>query len=341
VRQKIEQHRGLVGLDIGSTSVKLVELSGQPGSFSLENIAVVAVPEDASSSAYGQAIRLLLEGKELQTDRVATAISGRKVAVRGMKFPVLADKELAGAIRYEGSQVIAFDIDDSYADHCVMEPADARPESMDVLFVAARKEAVDARTSLIEASGLEARIVGVDALVLLDALIGREELPETFGVVNIGATNTSIGIAREHALPFVRDIDIAGSSYTKAISNALGVEFDEAEKIKITDLEREPDAYRAADGVTRRLVKELSRSLVYYQTRGNGTPVDTLFLCGGSSGLPGVRETIADALGVDVRNWSPFELIEIDETRFDGDAVRKLSPIASLAAALAMKQDPN
>jgi type IV pilus assembly protein PilM len=336
-----EQHRGLVGLDIGSTSVKLVELSGEPGSFLLENIAVVAVPEGASSSAYEQAISLVLEGKDLQTERVATSISGRKVAVRGMKFPALAEKELEGAIRYEGSQVIAFDIDDSYADHCVVKSSDSGTESMNVLFVAARKEAVDGRTSLLETTGLEPRVVGVDALVLLDALLEREDLPDTFGVVNMGAVNTSIGITRLNSVPFVRDIDIAGISYTTEIAAALSIELDEAEKLKITGIEKEPEAYRAAEMVTRRLVKELSRSLIYYQTRNNDSPVTELFLCGGASGLAGVRESIAEMLNVRVTNWSPLEYVGIDDDRFDAEAVKRLSPVASLAAALAMKQDPN
>lgn len=336
-----EQHRGLVGLDVGSTSVKLIELSGEPGSFMLENIAVVAVPERASSSAYEQAISLVLEGKELQTERVATSISGRKVAVRGMRFPVLAEKELEGAIRYEGSQVIAFDIDDSYADHCVLTSSDCGAQSMDVLFVAARKEAVDGRTSLLESTGLEPRVVGVDALVLLDALLERDELPETFGVVNMGASNTSIGITRADAVPFVRDIDIAGISYTEEIAAALSIELDEAEKLKITGVEREPEAYRAVEMVTRRLVKELSRSVVYYQTRNNDSPVTELFLCGGASGLAGVKESIAEMLNVKVTNWSPLEYVSIDDARFDAEAVKKLSPVTSLAAALAMKQDPN
>jgi type IV pilus assembly protein PilM len=339
--RQTEQHRRLVGLDIGSTSVKLVELSGQPGSFTLENIAVVAVPEDASSSAYGQAISLVLEGKELSTGRVATAISGRKVAVRGMRFPLLAEKELDGAIRYEGSQVIAFNIDDSYSDHCLMQPAESHPKFMDILFVAARKDAVDGRAKLLEGAGLEPRVIGVDALVLLDSLLRRDDLAETFGVINIGALNTSIGITRANAVPFVRDIEIAGSSYTAAIASALSIDFDEAEKIKITAIEQDPEAYRAAEGVTRRLVKELSRSLVYYQTRGNGSPVNELFLCGGSSALPGIREAIAEMLNVEVKHWSPLEEVEIDDARFDTEAVSRLSPIVSLAAALAMKQDPN
>jgi len=339
--RQTEQHRGLIGLDIGSTSVKLVELSGKPGSFALENIAVVAVPDDASSSAYGQAISLALEGKELQTDRVATSASGRKVAVRGMRFPALSGKELIGAIRYEGSQVIAFDIEDAYCDHCVIESSDPHTELMDILFVVARKEAIDFKTHVIEGAGLEPRVVGVDALMLLNALFQRDDLPETVGVVNIGAANTSIGIARRDSAPFVRDVDVAGNSYTEAIATAMSIEIDEAEKIKITDPDHDATTIRATQHVTRHLVNQVSRSLMYYQTRGQGTPVDALYLCGGSSSLPAVEQDIAKTLGIPVEHWSPLEQVSVDDARFDAGAVAKLSPVTSLAAALAMKPDPN
>jgi type IV pilus assembly protein PilM len=367
VRQS-DQYRGLVGLDIGSTSVKLVELSGTPGHFELENIAVVAVPDDASVGAYKRAVSMLLEGKELMTKRVATSVSGRKVAVRGMRFPMLADKELDGAIRYEGSQVIAFDIDECYVDHCVIpstsraavvddeedeseEPGEERPivaaveaetqQLMNILFVAARRESVDSKLGVLEEAGLEPRVVGVDALILLEALLQDDGLPETVGVINIGAESTSIGIVREGTVPFVRDIDIAGSSYTKAIANALSVTLEEAEQLKIQDPDRNPDAMAAMGTVTRQLVGELSRSLMYYQSRSNGATVESLFMCGGASGLPGLAEAISDMAGLPIARWSPLDSVRIDEARFDGEAVARLSAIASLAAALAMKKDPN
>lgn len=363
-----DQYRGLVGLDIGSTSVKLVELSGTPGSFELENIAVVAVPDDASVGAYKRAVSMLLEGKELATKRVATSVSGRKVAVRGMRFPMLADKELDGAIRYEGSQVIAFDIDECYVDHCVIPSASSAPvaddekdeteeqddeqaveepaktetqELMNILFVAARRESVDSKLGVLQEVGLEPRVVGVDALILLEALLQDEELPETVGVINIGASSTSIGIVRDGTVPFVRDIDIAGNSYTQAIANALSVTLEEAEQMKIQEPERDPDATAAIGTVTRQLVGELSRSLMYYQSRGNGAKVESLFMCGGASGLPGLVDAISEMAGLPITRWSPLDSIQVNESRFDTEAVNRLSAIASLAAALAMKKDPN
>jgi type IV pilus assembly protein PilM len=331
----------LVGIDIGSTSVKLVELSGSPRSFTLENISVVAVPEEASASAYERAISLVLEGKDLSTSHVATSVSGRKVAVRGMRFPVLAKAELDGALRYEGSQVIAFELHGSYLDHHVIESDKTKTGLMDVLFVAARKEAVDPKVSVLEQAGLEPRVVGVDALVLLDALLTEENLPETCGVINIGASNTSIGIARKGTVPFVRDIEIGGSNYTQAVANALSVSIEDAEKVKVMEPERDMASARAIERVTRRLVDEISRSLMYYQTRGNGSQVNALYMCGGASGIPGLDAAISEVAGLEVHNWSPLDGVLVDDARFDAGAVKRLSSVSSLAAALAMQQDPN
>jgi len=332
-----------VGVDIGSTSVKLVELSGSPRAFELENISVVAVPDDASSSAYGKAMSLVLEGKDLVTNRTAISVSGRKVAVRGMRFPELGRAELDGALRYEGSQVIGFELHGSYLDHCVIESEAEASDSalMDVLFVAARKETVDAKIAVLEEVGLEPRVVGVDALVLLDALLLEEGLPETCGVIDIGASSTSIGVARKGTVPFVRDIEIGGNDYTEAIASALSVPLEDAEKAKIMEPERELACARAIEQVTRQLVGELSRSFMYYQTRGNGTQVDALFMCGGASIVPGLSDAISEMAGFQVVSWSPLDRVRVDDTRFDAEAVKRLAPISSLAAALAMKKDPN
>lgn len=339
--RKHEQYRGLLGVDIGSTSLKLIELSGTPGSFELENISVVAVPDDASVAAYDRAMSFLLEGRDVATTRVATSVSGRKVAVRGMRFPPLGKAELDSALKYEGSQVIAFELNDSYLDHCIIESDDNDGSRMDILFVAARNETVDGRTAILEKAGLEPRVVGVDALVLLDSLMLEEGLPETCAVVNVGASNTSIGIAREGTVPFIRDIAIGGNDYTEAVAAGMSIPLEEAEKVKIMEPERDPACSRAIENVTRHLTGELSRSLMYYQSRGSGAKVDSLYVCGGASSIPGLVDAISEVAELQVINWSPLDSVTIDESRFDVEAVRRLSSVSSLAAALAMRKDPN
>ena len=330
----------LIGLDLGSRSVKLVELSGTTPDFELESIAFASVEGDAPSATYVQAIRSVLETGGVCTKRVATSVCGSHVAVRSFRFPKLSAAELEGAVFYEGSQVIAFDIDDAYVDHTVLPPL-SEEEMTEVLFVAVRKENVDLRTRLVEESGLEPRVVGVDALVLLEALLLEEGLPETVAVIDIGSRSSSIGVTKRGAAPFVRDIEIAGNSFTEAIASSLGISMAEAESVKLSDSRRLPAIVGAVEDATRQLVAEVRRSLVYYQTRERGSNVDAIFICGGCSQLPGLPESIADATGIGVRRWSPLGRVRVSDEKFDRNAVCELEPTMSLAAALAMQRDGN
>lgn len=333
-----DQHM-LTGIDMGSASVKLVELSGTPPDLELQTIALVSVMDEGPEYTCERALSMILDSNALENKRVATSVSGSNVAVRDLRFPKLASNEIQGAARYEGSQVIPFDINDCYVDYAVLGSDEPDQENVDVLFVAASKAAVDSRTRTLEAFGLDPRFVGVDMLILLEALLRREDLPETVAVLDVGAKYTGIGISRARSQPFVRDLDIAGNSYTEAISKELGIPTKEAETAKVADSKRSSAVERVIQGVTGRLVGEIKRSLVYYETRAHGSKVDRMFLCGGSSRLPGLVETVNATLGIPVELWSPISDVKIDGARFDIPSVEQLAPIAALAAALAMKRD--
>jgi type IV pilus assembly protein PilM len=335
---KLDQRR-LTGLDIGSSSVKLVEFSGVAPHLELERIALASIVEDDPDSTCERAISMILDSNTLECRRVATSVSGPTVAVRSLRFPNMAPDEIAGAVRYEGSQVIAFDIDDCYVDYSILASEDGNADTMDVLFVAAGKKMVDSKTRMIEAAGLEPRFVGVDMLVLLEALLRRRDLPETVALVDVGSTCTGIGITRGGDQPFVRDLDIAGHTYTEAISAELGIPIQEAETAKVAESRRSSAVERIIQGVTGQLVGELKRSLVYYQTRGHGSKIEKILLCGGSARVPGLLETVKDALGMPVELWSPISDVKVDGGRFDLPSVEQLAPIVALAAALAMKED--
>lgn len=300
----------------------------------------MAVVEDRGHGpCYQEAIASVLETAGVTTKRVATSVCGAHVAVRGFRFPKLTQSELHGAVWYEGSQVIPFDIHEAYVDYSIVSQGEADEGRTDVLFVAASRPEVDARLSLLRSSGLEPRVVTVDALALLEAVLREPDLPETVAVLNIGATNSSMGITRGRSLPFVRDIDIAGNTYTQAVAHALGVTLAEAEQAKIVESARNPKVIYAIETVTRQLAAELSRSLMYYQTRDHGTKVDVIYLCGGCSQLPGLADAIAETTTTAVRPWSALGHMRIDESRLDRAAVNELSAFVSLAAALASKDE--
>jgi type IV pilus assembly protein PilM len=302
---KLERQR-LTGLDIGSSSVKLVELSGAAPNLELEKIALASIVEDDPDSTRESAISAILDSNALECRHVATSISGPNVSVRDLRFPNLAPE----------------DIDDCYMDYSIMDSSAEGPDAVDVLFVAAGKALVDSRTRMIEDAGLDPRFLGVDMLVLLEALLRRKDLPETVALLDVGATCPGIGIARPGGRPFVRDLDIAGHTYTEAISSELGIPLQEAETAKVAESRRSSAVERIIQGVTGRLVGEIRRSLVYYQKR-YGCKIDEIFLCGGSSRVPGLAETVREALGMPAHIWSPIDDVTID----------------ALATALAMKED--
>ena len=333
--------RSLLGLDVGSRSVKLVELARAGRGLELKSIAMAVVEDNGISPGYREAVASVLETACVGTKRVAVSLCGAHVAVRGFRFPSLKPSELEGAVWYVGSQVIPFDIREAYVDYTIVGRQAPDAGRTDVLFVAASRAAVDERLALLRSCGLEPRLVTVDALALLDAVIAEPDVPETAAVLSIGATNSSIGIAREGALPFVRDIEIGGNTYTQAVAKALGVSLQEAERAKIVESARNPMVIYAIDGVTRQLVGELARSLMYYQTRDHGSKADAIYLCGGCSQLHGLADAIADETETAVRTWTALGRVAIDESRFDRTALNELAPFMSLATALAARGDIN
>jgi type IV pilus assembly protein PilM len=334
------EQKGTVGVDVGTTSVRVVELEGAPGSFELVSAALAPVPLHASPPSYQHALASAVQSANADSRRAVTSVSGGHVAVRSFKFPKLSPSEIEGAVWYEGGQVIAFDIEESYVDYTVFPSGpDNEGRETPVLFVAAMKNEVDDLTGLIRSVGLEPRMVGVDALVLLEAVKEQRDAPGTPCVVHVGASKTSISAASDGGLPFVRDIDVAGNTYTQAVAEALGVTPAEAEEAKRRDLRHDETVMFAVENVTRRLVGELARSLVYYQTRGDGKHVDTIYLCGGSSRVPGLDEAISRATSVPVAPWSPLDGVRIDPARFDRAELDRMKPHLSLATALAMQTE--
>lgn len=333
------EERQLIGVDLGNASVKLAVLSIGSGWKRLEAAALAPVGPERTADDYETALSSVLEAAEGFGRRVATSVSGPHVAVRTLHFPRLGAEEIEGAVWYEGGQVIAFDIDDSLVDYDVLD-ADEGKEKTNVLFVAATKEEVAKRTSILEACGLEPRVVGVDGLVLLEALLSSADLPPTTGILDIGARYSCLGVSRCGTVPFVRDIDIAGDTFTQAISDALGVTVAEAEEIKIAGDWTDARVSNAVHSATRWLVAEINRSLVYYQTREDGSKVDRLFLCGGGSRIRGLRESISESIGIEVDEWDSLRGITVDEARFDSGLIESIRDFMPLAVALAMKSDP-
>jgi type IV pilus assembly protein PilM len=345
------RYNSLAGLDIGSTSVKVVQLSGVAKLPRLERVAVVSIDPDVDPGAATiKAIKQAVREAKLTTDKAAASVAGPLLAVRHLQFPKLSGEELKGAIHWEGSQVIPFNIEDVYIDFQILPSGgDAAAEKIEVLFIAASKQLIDDRFKLTQRGGLDPRVIDIDALAMLNCFQkGRDKQGDqihtdtpTTALLNIGARFTNLAVINSNSRPFTRDLMIAGNNFTEAIEKATGVSFKEAD-----DLKKQPNSISLAENtaimesVFGKLGNEIRLSFDYFQTKEGGNKIDRILLGGGASQTLGLRGFISEALDIPADEWNPLENVEIDPKKFDNRKLMEITSRLTIATGLALRKDP-
>ncbi len=236
--------KSLVGLDIGSSAVKAVELRPAGKGYRVAAFAVEPVPPDSivdgaiiDAGAVADAIRRIFEGnKAFKAKDVCASLSGNAVIVKKITLPVMTASELDDSISWEAEQYIPFDIQDVNLDYQILDPGtgpDSRG-SMDVLLVAAKKEKIGDYTGVIAQAGLTPVVVDVDAFALQNAYEANYGLDarEVVVLMNAGASAININILQGDQSVFTRDISLGGNAYTEAVQRELGLPFEAAEQLK-------------------------------------------------------------------------------------------------------------
>jgi len=232
------QKRALVGLDIGSSSIKAVELkSSKQGyelmSFGLEALAQDTVVDGAIMDAplVAGAISNIFETQKIKTKNVATAVSGHSVIVKRVTLPSMTEEELYDRIQSEASQHIPFDIADVNLDHQLLESIDSQ---MDVLLVAVKKDKILNHTNVLAQSGKNSTVVDIDAFALQNCYeLNYDPDPgQTVALLNIGASVMNINIVRGGIPLFTRDVSVGGNQYTDALQKELDLSYEDAERLK-------------------------------------------------------------------------------------------------------------
>src|SRR5436190_4533775 len=235
--------KAVVGLDIGSSAVKAVELKPAGKGFKVTAFAIEPVPPDSivdgaiiDGTAVADAIRRLFENKAFKVKEVVASLSGNAVIVKKINLPVMTEAELAESIYWEAEQYIPFDIQDVNLDYQILDPGTGPGAggTMDVLLVAAKKEKIADYTGVISQAGRVPVIVDVDAFALQNAYEVNYGLdPEAVVVLlNAGASAININILTGDQSLFTRDVSIGGNAYTEAVQKELNLPFDSAEQMK-------------------------------------------------------------------------------------------------------------
>jgi type IV pilus assembly protein PilM len=344
--------RSIVGLDVGSSTVKAVELAskGKSGGFELAHLGVADVPSEAivqgaflNSSAITDAIREAIENGKIKNKNVAAAVSGHSVIVKKVGLPMMTHEELDEQIRWEAEQYIPFDVNEVNLDFQILDSGN-QDGQMEVLLVAAKKDLIDDYVQVISEAGLNPVAIDVAAFAVENAF--EANYPDlangTVALVNIGAQVVNINILSAGVPCFTRDITTAGNQYTEEIQKALSISFSEAERIKLGG--RGADSHdvvpqeveQAIQSVAETVIGEISRSLELYGATSAESRIENVYLSGGSAKVSGFQKAFHDRTGLPVEILNPLARM-LPNNKFEPAFLDDLAPALGVGVGLALR----
>jgi type IV pilus assembly protein PilM len=344
----------LVGLDIGSSAVKAVELTmkGRSGDFELTHLGIAPLPPEAivqgaflNSSAIVDAIREAVEKAKIKTKQVAAAVSGHSAIVKKANLPAMTRDELDEQIRWEAEQYIPFDVNEVNLDFQILDEQGGEGQ-MEVLLVAAKKDLIDDYVQVIMEAGLQPAIVDVAAFAVENCYESNYTTRpgEVVALVNIGAQVVNINIVAGGVPSFTRDITTAGNQYTEEIQKALSISFEEAERIKLggrggqDSQEVVPhEVEQAMQAVTETVIGEISRSLDFYAATAAENRIEKVFLSGGSASVAGLKAAFQERTGHNVEILNPLQRM-MPSSKFEPELLDDVAPALGVGVGLALRQ---
>ncbi|MBL9106579.1 MAG: type IV pilus assembly protein PilM [Myxococcales bacterium] len=342
--------RHCIGLDIGSTAIKLVQLRPGRNGHALERFGVQPVPARAIvDGAVAQPERVVAALRELVARTgprgrdVALAVTGNGVIVKRISVPRLEPAAFAQQVEWEARQIVApRSRDDVLIDHTPLRQNPMTGE-VEVLLVVAKKDLVGQYTRVVQDAGLRPVVVDATAFTLqncVEASLGLTQ-GETLAVVNVGATASTICIIVEGMPAYGRDLSSGGHSYTDALARSFGLGEEEAERIKRG--EQPPDDpllfERTMHQVSEAIAAEVHRSLMFFLGSVNDNSPARIVLAGGSALVPSLRPALAERSRLPVALLDPFARVQVDPRRVDLAALRTCAPIAAVAFGLALRAE--
>jgi type IV pilus assembly protein PilM len=334
----------VVGLDIGTSAVKVVELKPKGSSYELAGFGIAHVPAGAiqggevkQQDAVQQAIRQALVQGGVQATEAVIGVSGGSVIAKRVNLPKMSESELGESIRWEAEQHIPFDIDDVTIDFQILRQDGPQ---LEVMLVAVKKGKVQSYADVVEACGLNVVVVDVDVFALETQYQHNEsgQGNEVVALVNVGHETTNTNILQGGVNVYARDIFVGGRQYASTIAQRFDLAPAEAEAIvrgeqgAVSWVEVEP----VLDLVSQEIGQEIQRTLDYFGTTAEHERIQRIFLSGGCALIPGLQEFLAGQWGIEVIRANPFKRVEVGAGT-DAGLVEKLAPLAAVATGLAMR----
>ncbi|MGH9239476.1 MAG: type IV pilus assembly protein PilM [Vicinamibacterales bacterium] len=345
------KQKSVVGLDIGSSAVKAVELKPTAKDFRVTAFGIEPVPADAivdgaiiDATAVANSIKRIFERNSFKTKEVCASLSGSAVIVKKITLPVMTETELHESIYWEAEQYIPFDIQDVNLDYQILDPGtgpDSRG-SMEVLLVAAKKEKIGDYTGVIAQAGRTPVIVDVDAFALQNAYEVNYgfDPKQVVVLLNAGASAININILQGEQSVFARDVSMGGNTYTEAVQKELDLPFEAAEQLKKgipVDGATFEDAQPVLRAVTENVLLEIQKTFDFFKASAANDHIDRIIISGGASRVDGFREMLEERFGTPVEEFDPFKAVTWDRGKLGSESADHAAT-AAVAVGLALRK---
>lgn len=339
----------VLGLDIGTSSIKIAELDVSRRGATLNSFGIASTP--ANSVAAGEitdvaSVGIAVQGlfSEIQTRRknVSTGMWGTAVIVKKITIPKMDRKLIQDQIRFEAEQYIPFDINNISLAHHVLSSS-ASDDTIDLLLIAAQNELVFQYTAVVESAGMKCSVLDVGGFALANCFevnYGRFSR-DVIGIFNFGASITNFVVIHNGDVVFCRDIPVGGQIYTNEIHKSLGISPQEAEALKLSAVSRRevPNEVHSIISSTNEMVtEEVRNSLDFLSATTNGLTLTRCFFTGGSSATTGLIENVSRVTGITFEPFNPFAKIKGNPKKFSRDYLNQISHFAAIAIGLGIRQ---
>lgn len=335
----------IVGLDIGSSCIKAVELKKTKGEVVVAHLGVEPLASDivvdsmiVDSTAVSNAITKIFTESGIKGKMVATSVSGHSVIVKKIAMQTMSDQELAAVIQTEAAQHIPFDIQDVNVDFQILSEDLAGPQ-MDVLLVAVKKDKILNYTNVLSLAAKSPAVVDIDAFALQNCYeYNYEPAPgSTAALLNLGASVMNINIVKGSTPLFTRDVSVGGNQYTDALQKELDLSFDDAESLKLgkkVGTVSEDAKMPILQQVTEIIVLEIQKTFDFFRATASGEHIERLYVAGGSSKVPGLVEALRQEFSLPVEILNPFQRVN---PGVGGELVEQNAGQLAVAVGLALR----
>lgn len=341
--------KSMVGVDIGSSSVKAVELQGRGKDLQLLSLGFEALESDSvvdgqiiELNAVSNAISNIFNEHKIKTTQVAAGVNGHSVIVKNIVLPQMSDGELQESFAWHAEEHIPFDISDVNLDYHVM---DRSGDAIHVLMAACKRDKVANLKQTIQLAGKQPTIIDVDAFALQNCYeLNYDPQPgQVVALLNIGASTTNINILNGVRSVFTRDATFGGNQYTSLLQKELGLTSDQAEGVKrgmpLPEGAEVRDVGPIMDTVSDILALEIQKTMDFYRAtvEDGDSAVQKILVSGGGSKLTGLADFLARRFEVSIEMFDPFRKIRVDARGFDPDYMREIVPEMAIAVGLALR----